>query len=52
MEEISDVLNKEKVLEKLRFKLKKLGVDETNKEEFNKKYEYYKENWRELVENE
>jgi len=33
----------------LRGKLKELEVEETSKEEFNRKFEYYKSNWRELV---
>jgi len=49
LEEMSDEINKDGVLEKLRLKLKELRIEETSKEEFNKKYEYYKENWRELV---
>lgn len=41
--------NKEEVLKLLRDKLLELGVEETSKEEFNKKYDYYNNNWRELV---
>jgi len=50
LEEMSDDANKDWVLKKLRSKLIILKVDETSKEEFNKKYEYYISNWRELVE--
>ena len=40
---------KEQEFEKLKQKLKSLNVEITPKEEFNKKFLYYKENWRSLV---
>jgi len=40
---------KEKELELLREKLKSLNVKITSKEEFNKKFQYYKENWESLI---
>ena len=50
LEEMSDELGKEDVLKLLREKLRELGVEETSKEIFNKKFDYYKENWRNLIE--
>lgn len=49
LEKISDEENKENVLRELREKLRELGIEETPKEIFNEKYNYYKENWRELI---
>ncbi len=40
---------KEKESELLKKKLKSLNVDLTSKEEFNKKFQYYKKNWKSLV---
>ncbi len=40
---------KEQEFEKLKYKLKSLDVKITSKEEFNKKFLYYKENWKSLV---
>ena len=40
---------KEQEFEKLKQKLKSLDVEITPKEEFNKKFIYYKENWKSLV---
>jgi len=41
---------KEKEFELLKQKLKSLNVELTPKEEFSKKFQYYKENWKSLVE--
>ncbi|RLJ02871.1 MAG: hypothetical protein DRP11_02440 [Candidatus Aenigmatarchaeota archaeon] len=41
--------NKEEVLAKLRNALKLLGVEETPREVFEEKYNYYKKNWKRLV---
>jgi len=41
--------NQEQVLEELKQKLAQLNIQETSKEEFNKKFEHYKLNWRELT---
>ncbi|MBW3017298.1 CYTH domain-containing protein [Candidatus Woesearchaeota archaeon] len=41
--------DKDKILELLKQKLKSLNIPLTPKEEFNKKYEYYKKNWKNLV---
>ena len=49
LEKMSDESRKEVVLNLLRDRLKELRVEETSKEEFNKKFEDYKNNWRELV---
>lgn len=40
---------KESVLENLKQKLKSLDVETTPKEEFDKKFRYYQENWRSLI---
>jgi len=50
--ELEKIGTKEKetgILTLLRSKLKELEVEETLKEEFNRKYEDYKENWREYI---
>ena len=49
LEEISDEENKENILQELKQKLRELNIEETPKEIFNEKYNYYKENWRELI---
>ena len=49
LEKICSENKKESELEKLKQKLKSLGVEITPKEEFNKKFLYYKKNWRSLV---
>jgi len=49
LEKMSDEKGKEGVLNLLRVRLKELGVEETSKEEFNNKFEYYKQNWRSLI---
>lgn len=40
---------KDKILQELREKFKELSVEITSKEEFNKKFQYYQENWRKLI---
>lgn len=49
LEKMSDDENKEEILSLLKDRLRELGVEETSKEEFNRKFAYYKENWRELI---
>ncbi len=49
LEKMSDEENKERVLEELRNKIKELDVSLTPKDEFKRKYNYYRENWRELI---
>ncbi len=49
LEKISTEQEKEKTLEELKEKLKELNIELTPKEEFNNKFEYYKNNWRELL---
>lgn len=41
--------DKEKTVAALREKLKQLKIQETPKEEFEKKFEYYKKNWKKLT---
>ena len=50
LEKMSSEKEKEKTLELLKQKLKLLNIPLTPKEDFDKKYKYYKENWRKLVE--
>lgn len=49
LEKITNAQNNDKTILFLRNKLKELGVKETSKEEFNQRYEYYKNNWKELI---
>ncbi|EKE25510.1 MAG: hypothetical protein ACD_5C00134G0005 [uncultured bacterium] len=41
--------DKEKTVELLRDKMRQLSVNETSKSEFEKKFEYYKKNWKALI---
>lgn len=50
LEKIGSEENKEKILAELRQKMSELNVVITSKEEFEANYEYYKENWRRLIE--
>lgn len=50
LEKMADEASKEKTLEMLKEKMKILGVPLTPKDEFNRKFQYYKENWRKLAE--
>lgn len=49
LEKMSDEDNKDKTLEILKQAFSTLGIPITPKEEFAKKYEYYKQNWKDLV---
>jgi len=49
LEKMSTEEEKGKVLEMLKEKLKLLNIHLTPKEEFGRKYNYYKENWRNLT---
>lgn len=49
LEKMASEEEKDAVLEELKEKFKSLKIDLTPKEEFEKKYEYYKKNWRELT---
>ncbi len=49
LEKMSNKENQEQVYEFLKNKLKELNIKLTPKEEFDKKYNYYKENWRKLI---
>jgi predicted adenylyl cyclase CyaB len=50
LEKIGSNENKEEILQELKQKLKELNIELTPKEDFENQYEYYKENWRELIE--
>ncbi|MGY4884504.1 MAG: CYTH domain-containing protein [Nanobdellota archaeon] len=49
LEKMSSEDNKERVLNELKEKLKELKIALTPKNEFEKKYNYYKKNWRRLI---
>ncbi len=51
LEKKSGEIGKEEVLQGLKEKLKRLNLPLTPKEEFDKKYLYYKKHWRELINN-
>jgi len=50
LEKMSTDEDKNKVYEILKGKLENLGIKLTPKEEFDKKFQYYKENWKNLIE--
>jgi len=49
LEKMSDEQNKDAALELIKQKLADLNIRHTPKEEFNKQYNFYKENWKSLV---
>jgi len=49
LEKICSKEEKEKTLEILKQKLKELNIKPTPKEEFEKRFQYYKENWKKLI---
>jgi len=49
IEKVCSEKEKDKTLELLKEKMQELKIPLTPKEEFNKKYEYYKKNWRRLI---
>ncbi|TRZ65046.1 MAG: CYTH domain-containing protein [Spirochaetia bacterium] len=51
LEKMTIEAEKEKVFAYLKDKLQELNVQLTPKEKFNEKYQYYKQNWRQLIEN-
>ncbi len=50
LEKMSGQKEKEKTRKYLKSKLAELGISLTPKKEFEKKYDYYKKNWRKLIE--
>ncbi|KKS19005.1 MAG: hypothetical protein UU76_C0009G0009 [Parcubacteria group bacterium GW2011_GWC1_41_7] len=50
LEKMADDEQREEILTFLKEKMKELGVSLTPREEFEKKYHYYKENWERLTE--
>jgi adenylate cyclase class IV len=48
-EQISDEANKETALVYLREKFSELGIELTAKSVFDERFQFYKENWRELI---
>lgn len=51
LEKMSSERDKEATVDFLKSKMRELGVALTPKEEFERKYRYYKEHWKQLVEN-
>ncbi|EKE21492.1 MAG: hypothetical protein ACD_7C00215G0007 [uncultured bacterium] len=49
LEKMSDLADKDMVIKDLKRKMDLLGIKETSKEEFGKKFEYYKNNWKKLI---
>lgn len=49
LEKMSDEAGKDEALVELKEKLNELGIPPTSKEEFGKRFEYYKEHWQKLV---
>ena len=49
LEKMADESGKEKTLELLKRKMETLGIPLTPKAEFDKKFQYYRENWKKLV---
>lgn len=49
LEKIGTEENKEEILNELKDKLKELNISLTPKDEFNERYNYYRENWRRLT---
>jgi len=49
LEKMSNEEQKNMALEELKMNMKKLNIPLTPKDEFNEKYNYYKENWKELT---
>lgn len=49
LEKMSNDQEKEQTLELLKEKFKQLNIQLTPKEEFNQRFQYYKENWQKLV---
>lgn len=50
LEKMADEKEKEKTLALLKERMKTLGIPLTPKKEFDRKFQYYKENWRKLIE--
>jgi predicted adenylyl cyclase CyaB len=50
LEKLGSEENKNEILYELREKLKELNIPLTPREEFDERYEYYKQNWRRLIE--
>jgi predicted adenylyl cyclase CyaB len=50
LEKMSNEEKKEEVLKELKKKMNELNIPLTSKEEFDERYNYYKENWRRLIE--
>lgn len=51
LENMGSEENKDKILEELNQKLNELNIEQSTKEEFDEKYQYYRKNWRNLIKN-
>lgn len=49
LEKMGDLASEDMIIKDLRSKMNSLGIEETSKEEFAKKFEYYKNNWKKLI---
>ena len=49
LEKMSVEKDKEETLNYLKTKMQEIGISLTSKEKFDKKFKYYKENWKQLV---
>ncbi|KKP98212.1 MAG: Adenylyl cyclase CyaB [Candidatus Moranbacteria bacterium GW2011_GWD2_36_12] len=49
LEKMCKEMEKEKTINMLRAKMEFLKIEETKKDEFEKKFEYYKKNWKKIV---
>ncbi len=49
LEKITNVLEKEQVLDELKNRLEELKIPLTSKEKFEERFDYYKRNWRDLI---
>ena len=49
LEKLCSVEKKDATVKMLKTKMQELNIKETTKQEFNKKFEYYKNNWKKLT---
>jgi predicted adenylyl cyclase CyaB len=49
LEKMGDLESKDEILKDLKRKMEILGIKETSKEDFDKKFKYYKNNWKKLI---
>ena len=49
LEKLTSEENKEKTIKELKEKMNELNIPMTSRQEFEDKYNYYKENWRDII---